>query len=47
VEVGLYVNNLLDSQPTLSRRNNFREDTLIYATTFRPRTIGLNGSVQF
>ena len=47
VDVGLYVNNLLDSQPTLSRRNNFREDTLIYATTFRPRTIGLSGSVQF
>jgi iron complex outermembrane recepter protein len=47
VEVGLYVNNLLDSQPTLSRRNNGRADTLIYATTFRPRTIGLSGSVQF
>jgi iron complex outermembrane receptor protein len=47
VEVGLYVNNLLDSQPTLSRRNNYREDTLIYATTFRPRTIGLSGSVKF
>jgi len=47
VEVGLYVNNLLDSQPTLSRRNNYREDTLIYATTFRPRTLGLSGSVQF
>jgi outer membrane receptor protein involved in Fe transport len=46
-DLGLYVNNLLDSQPTLSRRNNFREDTLIYATTFRPRTIGLSGSVQF
>ena len=47
VEVGLYVNNLLDSQPTLSRRNNYREDTLIYATTFRPRTVGLSGAVQF
>jgi iron complex outermembrane receptor protein len=47
VEVGLHVDNLLDSQPTLLRRNNSREDTLIYATTFRPRTIGLSGSVQF
>jgi iron complex outermembrane recepter protein len=47
VEVGLYLNNVLDSQPTLSRRNNSREDTLIYATTLRPRTVGLNGSVQF
>jgi iron complex outermembrane receptor protein len=47
VDIGLYVNNLLDSQPTLLRRNNSREDTLIYATTFRPRTIGLRGSVQF
>jgi iron complex outermembrane receptor protein len=47
VEVGLYVNNLLDSQPTLLRRNNASQNTLIYATTFRPRTIGLSGSVQF
>jgi iron complex outermembrane receptor protein len=47
VEVRLHVDNLLDSQPTLLRRNNYREDTLIYATTFRPRTIGLSGSVQF
>jgi outer membrane receptor protein involved in Fe transport len=47
VDVGLYINNLLDSQPTLLRRNNAREDTLNYATTFRPRTIGLSGSVQF
>ena len=47
VEVGLYVNNLLDSQPTLLRRNNASQNTLIYATTFRPRTVGLSGSVQF
>lgn len=47
VDLGLYVNNLLDSQPTLLRRNNSTEDTLFYATTFRPRTIGLRGSVQF
>jgi iron complex outermembrane receptor protein len=47
VDVGVYINNLLDSQPTLSIRNNSRADTLFYATTFRPRTIGLSGSVQF
>ena len=47
VEIGLHVDNLLDSQPTLLRRNNSSEDTLLYATTFRPRTIGLSGSVQF
>ena len=47
VDAGIYVNNFLDSRPTLLRRNNSREDTLIYATTFRPRTIGLSGSVQF
>jgi outer membrane receptor protein involved in Fe transport len=47
VDLGLYVNNLLDSEPTLLRRNNSVRDTLFYATTFRPRTIGLSGSVQF
>jgi iron complex outermembrane recepter protein len=47
VDVGLYVDNLLDSQPTLLARNNATADTLFYATTFRPRTIGLSGSVRF
>jgi len=46
-DVAFFVNNLLDAQPTLLRRNYYPTDTLYFATTFRPRTIGLSGSVQF
>ena len=41
VELSLYLNNALDSQPTLGRRNYIATDTLFYATTFRPRTVGV------
>lgn len=47
VDVCLLVSNLLDSQPTLLRRNNSIHDTLFYATTFQPRTIGVSGTVSF
>jgi outer membrane receptor protein involved in Fe transport len=40
-EVSLYVTNVLDSQPTLQVRNHVSTDTLLYATTFRPRTVGV------
>jgi iron complex outermembrane recepter protein len=40
-ELSVFVNNALDSQPTLQRRNYVPTDTLFYATTFRPRTIGI------
>jgi iron complex outermembrane receptor protein len=39
--LSVFVNNALDSQPTLQRRNYVPTDTLFYATTFRPRTIGI------
>ena len=40
-ELSVFVNNVLDSQPTLQRRNFEPADTLYYATTFRPRTVGI------
>ena len=41
LELSVFVNNALDSQPTLQRRNYVPTDTLFYATTFRPRTVGI------
>jgi iron complex outermembrane recepter protein len=46
-ELSLFVNNVLDSQPTLQVRNHLSTDTLLYATTFRPRTIGVAGKWSF
>ncbi|MGH7745065.1 MAG: hypothetical protein ACREQ5_09735, partial [Candidatus Dormibacteria bacterium] len=46
-ELSLFVNNALDSQPTLQVRNHLSTDTLLYATTFRPRTIGVAGQWRF
>jgi len=48
LELSLFVNNLFDSQPTLLKRNKGVDvSTLYYATTFRPRTIGVAGTWQF
>jgi outer membrane receptor protein involved in Fe transport len=44
VDVALFVNNVFDAQPTLLLRNRCCFDTLFYATTFRPRTLGLSGT---
>jgi len=46
-ELSLFVNNALDSQPTLQVRNHVSTDSLLYATTFRPRTIGMAGTWRF
>jgi iron complex outermembrane recepter protein len=46
-ELSLFINNALDSQPTLQVRNHVSTETLLYATTFRPRTIGLAGTWRF
>jgi iron complex outermembrane receptor protein len=46
-ELSLFVNNALDSQPTLQVRNHVSTDSLLYATTFRPRTIGVAGRWRF
>ena len=43
-DVALFVNNALDSRPTILRRY---DGGATYATTFRPRTFGLNASWRF
>ena len=45
-DVALFVNNALDSRPTILRRNNGGSSTVV-ATTFRPRTVVLSASWQF
>jgi outer membrane receptor protein involved in Fe transport len=45
-DVALFVNNALDSRPTILRRNNGGSSTVV-ATTFRPRTVGLSASWHF
>jgi hypothetical protein len=48
LDFSLFVNNALDSQPTLLKRNKGVDvSTLYYATTFRPRTVGLSATWQF
>jgi hypothetical protein len=47
LELSLFVNNALDSQPILQVRNHISTDSLLYARTFRPRTIGLGGKWRF
>ncbi len=46
-ELSLFLNNALDSQPTLQVRNHISTESLLYATTFRPRTIGVAGKWRF
>jgi iron complex outermembrane recepter protein len=41
LEFSLFVNNALNSQPLLQYRNRVPADTLFYATTFRPLTVGI------
>ena len=47
VELTMFINNVLDSQPTLFSRNRASGDTLFYATTLRARTAGLSGTYSF
>jgi hypothetical protein len=48
LDVSLFVSNVLDAQPTLLKRNKGADtSSLYYATTFRPRTVGLTGTWQF
>ncbi len=48
LDVSIFLNNALDSQPTLLKRNKGVDvSTLFYATTFRPRTLGLAGTWRF
>jgi iron complex outermembrane recepter protein len=48
LDLSVFVTNLFDAQPTLLKRNKGVDvSTLYYATTFRPRTVGLSGTWQF
>jgi hypothetical protein len=46
-DTALFVNNVLDSQPTLSPDGAGPDDPFSEATTLRPRTIGLSVSWHF
>jgi outer membrane receptor protein involved in Fe transport len=47
-DLALYLNNAFDAQPTLLKRNKGVDaSTLYYATTFRPRTVGLAATWRF
>ena len=48
LDLSCFVTNVLDAQPTLLKRNKGVDvSTLYYATTFRPRTVGVAGTWQF
>jgi outer membrane receptor protein involved in Fe transport len=48
LDVALFLSNVFDSQPTLlTRTKGINQSTLTYATTFRPRTLGLSGTCRF
>ena len=48
LEVSIFLDNALDSQPILLKRNKGADlSNLYYATTFRPRTLGLAGTWRF
>jgi iron complex outermembrane recepter protein len=55
VEVSIFLNNALDSQPTLLKQTkgidrtlqSFGSSSLFYGTTFRPRTVGVAGTWSF
>jgi hypothetical protein len=46
-EFEAFVNNLANSAPLLNRGQDSVTSSLIYATTLRPRTIGVGGSWHF
>ena len=46
-DINVFVNNALNSQPTLQRTPDAPGSTLNYAYTFRPRTAGLTGTLRF
>jgi len=47
IDAAVFVNNALNSQPILQRRSYIASDTLFYATTLRPRTVGLGVNWRF
>ena len=48
LDVALFLTNAFDSQPTLLKRTKgVNVSTLTYATTYRPRTLGISGACRF
>jgi hypothetical protein len=48
LDLALYLDNAFNSQPTLLTRNKGNDlSTLFYATTLRPRTVGLSATWHF
>ncbi len=47
MDVSLFVNNLLNSTPALSKYQGYSISDLITYTTFRPRTLGLTATYDF
>ena len=46
-DLTVHVDNALDSQPSVLRTNAHFLGSLVYATTFRPRTVALSGTWRF
>ena len=47
IDLSVFVNNLFNSHPQLSRSHNFVGDTRDYAYTFRPFTVGIRGKISY
>jgi iron complex outermembrane receptor protein len=47
LDVALFINNALNSQPNLLLTQDTPTSNLYYGTTFRPRTVGLSGTWRF
>ena len=46
-DVALFINNSLDVHPAILQRSSCNACSLLYTTTFRPRTIGLSLSWRY
>jgi hypothetical protein len=46
-DITLFVDNALDSQPDLQRDVDAPGSSLMYAYTFKPRTIGVRANLRF
>jgi len=47
VDASLFVNNATNEHPVMTVADAFYPDPRLVATTWRPRTIGINGTFRF
>jgi outer membrane receptor protein involved in Fe transport len=47
VDVSLFGNNVLNSEPDLTQVHDFPGETFFYKSTFRPRTVGISATYRF